>query len=101
MCYSVLEYVCIAVCYTENISTLCQSKVERDKEADAKVLQCVAVCCSVLQCVAVSCSVSQCVAVCCSVLQCVYTAVRYTGNISTLCQSKVERDKEADAKVTV
>jgi len=39
------------------ISALYQSKMERDKEADAQVLQCVAVCCSVLQCVAVSCSV--------------------------------------------
>jgi len=52
------------------ISTLCSSKVVRDKEADAQVLQCVAVCCSELQCVAV----------CYSVLVCVCSAVCYTEN---------------------
>jgi len=36
----------------------------------ARVLQCVAVCCSMWQCVAVCCNALQCVAVCCSVLQC-------------------------------
>jgi len=41
------------------------------KSLVARVLQCVAVCCSVLQRGAVCCSVLQCVAVCCSVLQCV------------------------------
>ena len=52
------------------IAVLYQSKMERDKEADAQVLQCVAVCCSELQCVAV----------CYSVLECVCSAVRYTEN---------------------
>jgi len=43
----------------------------RTSQETARVLQCVAVCCSALQCVAVRCSVLQCIAVCCSALQCV------------------------------
>ena len=55
---------------------------------DARVLQCVAVCCSVLQCVAVCCSVLQCVAGCCSMLQCV--AVRcITPCVAVCCSRRV------------
>ena len=65
-----LQYVCcnycnmhVATSMLQHTATYC-SMLNGALYAWARVLQCVAVCCSVSQCVTVCCSVLQCVAVC-------------------------------------
>ena len=82
MCCFLLQRVAVATCcsvlHFSHLAVALKRKV-------ARVLQCVAVCCSVLQYVAVCCSMLQCVAVCCSFAVCCRVLLCATVCVSVRC----------------